>query len=527
LGFGLAKTIEVWPAGLDALAWDGEGHAEWFASERPCVAIRVDHYLNELFAALNDHRLKVDLSAAETGAPIFVQLPQLAVGHHTIRLSARATPSSETEPLGELEIVIRPREIPAWLGVSSHGPLRVDIDPPTPSLEAFWEGRVDVSVRGPEGRAVKCFFTLKDKAVGSPKPIPPIALPITPDRWRQHFETHVRRSESASRAYDTADTCVIRFDGDELGAFEISCERTFTPLRWVVEGSGQRRFVRVIDDSGEPGPLQVVHSAFETPTVEAVLGDAPRHEVPSGGGMYIARRASESAAVIVSPIVQGKGFDALHCSPRIELCGRSAKDIVALARINGTWARARIPGNLIGMAWRRDVLRALTREIFRIIGGDAWTRAELATSDAFDELKRSVSRKQEERNIAAGLFRVREELAQKSCEQRVQRLAESITTFRLLPHVAGAALVTAGGAVLRGRPPNDQDAHWLAGLALRLASAPASVEEWAGTGLDSGLTKLMEIPTIARAARFLVLVIDRDSNTLATLEAPYAGWEWK
>jgi hypothetical protein len=225
--------------------------------------------------------------------------------------------------------------------------------------------------------------------------------------------------------------------------------------------------------------------------------------------------------------VQGKGFDALHCSPQIELCGRSAKDIVALARINGTWARARIPGNLIGMAWRRDVLRALTREIFRIIGGDAWTRAELATSDAFDELKRSVSRKQEERNIAAGLFRVREELAQKSCERRVQRLAESITTFRLLPHVAGAALVTAGGAVLRGRPPNDQDAHWLAGLALRLASAPASVEEWAGTGLDSGLTKLMEIPTIARAARFLVLVIDRDSNTLATLEAPYAGWGWK
>jgi hypothetical protein len=165
--------------------------------------------------------------------------------------------------------------------------------------------------------------------------------------------------------------------------------------------------------------------------------------------------------------------------------------------------------------------------MFHIIGGGAWTQAELTTADAFDKLKQSVSKKPDERNLAAGLFRIHEELAQKSCEQRVQRLAESITTFRLLPHVAGATLGRVGGAVLRDRPPNDSDAYWLAGLALRLASAPSSAEEWAGSEFDTGLARLMEIPTIARAARFLVLVIDRDSNASATRKAPYAGWEWQ
>ena len=39
LGLGQARGIEVWPAGLSAVAWDGEGHGEWLASERPCLAI--------------------------------------------------------------------------------------------------------------------------------------------------------------------------------------------------------------------------------------------------------------------------------------------------------------------------------------------------------------------------------------------------------------------------------------------------------------------------------------------------------
>lgn len=530
MGLRLAKTLEAWPAGLDALAWDGEGHGEWFVSERPCIAIRVDHHLESLFAVLDDHRIKVDLSTAKTGEPVFVQLPTLAVGRHTMRLSARATASGETEPLGELEILMRVRETPARLGVSRHGPLVVDIDPSTPSLEQFWDGRVDVSVRGPGGRSLKCHITLGGKgAVGSAKTLPPLGLPITPERWRDHFDTHVRRSD-LWRAYDTADRGVIRFDGDDLGTFEIRCERAFTPLRWAVRRTGQQRSARVIDDSGDPEPLESVRLAFETPTVEESLGEAALHDVAAAGGLYVARRAGSSAAVILSPSSHGRGFDALRCSPRIATRGRSVEDIVVLTRLTSTWAAARAPGDAIGLVWRRDVIRALTREIFRIVGGDAWAVAESAASasdDAFEALKRSVSKKQEERNIAAGLFRVHEELAQKPLNQRVMRLADSVTTFRLLPQVSGEAIAASAGTVLRGRPAPDQGALWLSELALRLASAAPGLEQWSGPAFKRGLTSLTEMPTVARAARFLVLAIDRRMSARTSLESAYASWEWQ
>lgn len=52
LGLGQAKTIEVWPAGLAAVVWDGEGHGEWLASEQPCLAICVDHPIDGLLVSM-------------------------------------------------------------------------------------------------------------------------------------------------------------------------------------------------------------------------------------------------------------------------------------------------------------------------------------------------------------------------------------------------------------------------------------------------------------------------------------------
>lgn len=531
MGLGLAKTIEAWPSGLDALAWDGEGHGEWFVSERPCLAIRVDHKLDALVAVLDGHRLEIDLSAANATEAIFVELPELAAGHHTMRLSARARSSSETESIGELDVVMRVRETPAWLGVSPHGPLIVDVEPATPSLEQFWDGHVEVSVRGPEGRLVKCSVTLSDKgANGSPKQIQSLSLPITPDRWREHFDKHVKRGDLL-RAYETAETCLIRFDGDDLGTFEIKCERTFTPLRWVVRRSGQRHSARIIDDTGDPEPLHVVRVAFETPTIEEPLGNDPLYDVPLAGGLYVARRNRDAAAVIISPSVQGGGLQALRCVPRIAPRGRSVEDILCLIGLTRMWARARTPGNVLAMGWRRDVIRALTREIFRILGGDAWAAAESIADgnrEAFDQLKRAVSKKPDERNIAAGLSLVSNELAQKPCDQRVRRLAHTITNFRLIPHAFGALVLTTGGTVLRGRPANDQDPLWLSELALRLASSPSEVEDWAEPqALTDGLTKLLEIPTIARAARFLVLAIDHQLDVQSSQRDAYTTWRWE
>src|SRR5262249_39648865 len=150
-----AKTVEVWPAGLSAVVWDGEGHGEWLASERPCLAIQTDHQVDSLFVSIGrgiDQTLEI--TPIEPGKPVFVELPQLPVGLHTVRIDVRGRHEAQPELLGDLDVVMRVREARPWApGVSAQGPLVVETDPTTPTLEQLWEGRAAVTMRGPIGRS--------------------------------------------------------------------------------------------------------------------------------------------------------------------------------------------------------------------------------------------------------------------------------------------------------------------------------------------------------------------------------------
>src|SRR5579875_2337121 len=78
-----------------------------------------------------------------------------------------------------------------------------------------------------------------------------------------------------------------------------------------------------------------------------------------------------------------------------------------------------------------------------------------------------------------------------------------------------------------GSAAKDSDARWRSEFALRLSSDVGGVGAGAGGWLCSGLTRLMESPTLARAARFFVLSIDRQRQSQAGPAELYAGWEWK
>ena len=72
----------------------------------------------------------------------------------------------------------------------------------------------------------------------------------------------------------------------------------------------------------------------------------------------------------------------------------------------------------------------------------------------------------------------------------------------------------------------ERDPKWLSELALRLASNPAVVEEWAGEGLRAGTMRLLEVPTLARVARFLVIATDRHLQSRVAPGELYASWGW-
>lgn len=514
LGLGQAKTIEVWPAGLAAVAWDGEGHGEWLASERPCLAIRSDHAIATLIVSMANGALEV--TPVISGEPVFVELPELPIGVHTVHVCSQRNPGEGVVTLGDLDVIMRIREGRPWSpGVSPHGPLIVQMDPASPTLEQLWEGRVDVRIQGPVGRRVKCKAALFEKDAGVPTVatrLPPLELPLSPDEWRARFDKYFRETRRAQDAYDAARSCEVVFSGEELGAFFIRCEREFAPLRWALRRDGQARLARLIDDSGNTERPTVARMAFEAPGTEERLEPALEYRAPAGGGMYVARTRGSTAAVIVPPT--GIGLSNLRCVPRIDGRERSAESVVRALSIARLWGTARMAGDYLSATRQREVLLTLARHTSRVVCGENWARAEEALEagrESVAGLQRVVSRRHEEGEIGVALARKYSRLATATVKDRVDFVAELATKHLLVGK----------------RPGNAGDPQWLAELVLRLASDPAKVESWAGQDLRAGVGRLLEeLPTLARAARFLVVATDRHLGTPPGSGELYASWRW-
>ena len=531
LGLGQAKTIEVWPAGLAAVEWDGEGYGEWLASEQPCLAILTDHPLESLLISMSgNENPSLELTSVNSGEPIFVELPQLPVGRHSVQVSARSS-TGEIEQLEDLDVVIRIREPRPWSpgDANSQGPLFIHMDPPVPTLEDLWEGKADVFLKGPSDCKVKCrvsLFQRDGETATISKQLPQIGMPFTPSDWRVYFEKYFQNPHNSlekkktQETYDISRICQFEFNADELGAFTVRCEREFTPLRWALRRHGDRAILRLLDDSGDSEQPVVCRMAFETPCVDEPLTPAPEYQVPDSGAMYVARTGKFSAAIIVPPPVVRNLAD-LRCVPNIEKQQRSLTSAIRAVEIAGLWGRARLPGDILSMTRQRDVVGALVRDVFRLVCGDNWERAEARVasnndSSAIESLSRVVSKHQEEAPVGNILLRDVETLSHDTCKSRIQLLA-SLTTKYLLLRAGGAGSV----------PPADiSSPKWFAEFSLRLASDPTGVETWAGQHLHFGLKRLLETPTLARAARFLVIATDHHLRPQTASGELYTSWRW-
>lgn len=518
LGLRQAKTIEVWPAGLTAVVWDGEGHGEWLASERPTFAIRSDYPLDAILLSMSGSA-SLELTSIAPGEPIFVELPHLAVGLHTVHVRARTDAEANAEELGDLDVVMRVREVQPWTrGVALSGPLVVQVEPPAPTLEQLWEGQVDIEVRGPAGRVVRCSVSLFEGADGNPtvvKTLPPLLLPLTPRQWRACFEKHSRGDRRMQDGYDMARLCRLDFIAEELGAFTIECEREFVPLRWALRRHGKNPVARLIDDSGATDPPVVSYYTFERPAVAVQLAPASEYPVSAPGGLYLARQHNSTAAVIVLPRIQSLAD--LGANMQIDGPTGSTEAVIDAIEVGQLWASARTSGDILSLSKRRRVLRTVVRHIFRLVGGERWAaaeqKAECGVDRDFSDLRRTVSRRPDRSGIAAVLALEAADLAEAKLQARVSRLADLASNFRLLTSdVPGKD--SAGSH------------RWLAEFALRLASSPKDVAAWAGPQFRLATANLMKVPTLARAARFLVIATDHHLESQVGPDEVYAGWEW-
>ena len=436
-----------------------------------------------------------------------------------------------------MDVVIRIREDrPQSQIVSPIGPLLLEIEPPSPTLEQLWEGQVDLSLQGPTGRSVEIGVSFGGSNAESStftRRLPPLSLPFQSDEWRSHFGDHLQNEIEAQDAYDLARACTLEFDAGELGQFEISFERAFTPLRWAVRRRRNGYLVRLIDDRGNPEPAAMSRWAFEIPCVEESLTFNSAAQAQESGGLFVAGTGESNSAIIVPPAPNRMRLQDLRLIPSIERYERSLDSVEMLVGVLGLWGSARLPGDLLSVMRQRTVLRELLSELFRLICGDRWARAESqsvekGTLDALRPLTDLVSSRRVDIGLGRSLYGSVEEFATASCDGRVRLLSSLMVEYRLAGLSARPERASRPSTDARQSNGTD-DSHWMAEFLLRMSTDPGNVAAWAAEGLRTGMAHLFDTPTAAKAARYLVLATDcyfQANSRLGGL-GPYDGWRWE
>jgi hypothetical protein len=322
LGLSIARTVRIWPAGLPARGWDGEGQTEWIVGETPCFAIEHDHPIDRLEIHLNGSH-KIDVPANSPGNPIFIRLPPLAVGRHTLVVRVKGAHNGPgrggQEPVeGVVSLLVRAPE--TWKpGTTLHSGLVVTADPPEPSLDAFWGGETKLTVLGPEGRQVNGTIQLlggSGEELAS-ECIGVLPLPVAPESWSRAFAEFTLHDRDPW-SYLAASSGRVVIDGGDLGSFNVPLHRDVEPVRWICRRRQKTMVLRLVDDTAQDEAMSVREYNFANPT-RAMPVELARSingfEPPAPGGLYVANREGQRHSLVISMPKVSSGLAGLLIEP--------------------------------------------------------------------------------------------------------------------------------------------------------------------------------------------------------------------
>ena len=400
-GLQVARTVRIWPAGLSARDFDGEGHTEWLTTEAPCFGIIHDHAV-EAFSLRLDNGEETLIKAPDIGIPVFARIAPLPAGRHTLIVKVRRayTPGLPFSPPAEGVVMLDVREPEPWVpGTTFHAGLTISLDPHDPSLDGFWEGNVGVNILGPAGHHVTCSISLC-AANGKELLAEQIAtfdLPVTPSDWTKRFRSFI---DDEGRAWTYLEATSGRFviKGDELGEYVLRLERDVTPVRWVCRSLHRVTTVRLIDDTGGKDSPECKFFSFQHPSAPIDL-DAQTvmagYEAPAPGGIFEARHGKFHDTVNISVPPSGRGFADLVFEPDLHELNSHTFPITDILESLKLWSEARLLGPLVGIR-RGRVIDRLVNRLYSRLCGQHWAEAEAAyllnSHSGFDaqKLARSV-----------------------------------------------------------------------------------------------------------------------------------------
>ncbi len=510
LGLDVARTIRVWPAGLPARGWDGEGHSEWLTTETPCFGIVHDHPV-DAYALRLDNGAENLIAAGPIGSPVFVQLSPLPTGRHTLLVKARrhsfiASSVSSPPPEGFIELVVR--EPQPWVfGTAPHSGLIVSLDPHDADLDTFWGNAAKLSVLGPPSHKATCSITLetsKGEQVLSEQVDGPMNLPITPDTWKSKFDQFTKVEDFAWRYLDAA-AGNLTIQADELGHFVIRLEREILPLRWVLRNTSGNIVLKLIDDTDqENAQLKILFCEMNEPA--RVINRAPKKFGPGlvvepPGGLFIARRGRYNDTIIVSALSKGAGLQGLGVAPVFSNIKERSVSLPHAFRVLDFWLDARLAGFHAGIR-RQKIVDAFLIAIFSRLCGPEWARGETefytqrGAQRAIDFLQLKVQKRS---GFGASLRRDHDQMADDP-ESRTQWYWEKAKRYGIC---------------------SDKK---LCDFALKLASEPNKLRRMCGNELDELIEQASENKVLVRGARLIALLSASKEHNLSTDLLP--RWNW-
>ena len=509
LGLRIARSIRVWPAGLPGRGWDGEGSSEWLTTEAPCFGLSHDHPVDAYAFRLNggvEHLVHTD----GTDDPVFVRLPPLPVGIHSLTVKARRNDAIEvvaSSPPAEGFAQLTVREPEPWTpGVTSHPGLIVNIDPTEPDLDTFWRNETHLSVFGPKNYSAVLTVELEaadgnqilNDRVGAP-----FALPITPEKWRRSFDQFLGQRERAER-YLEAVRGTLTIDAESLGVRAILFEHDVKPLRWLTRRARDDIFVRLVNDTGQEGieakvylydmghPL--VMSPIAPDKVRAGLAVRPP------GSLFYAEYAGHNDTVIVSNVDTEIGLHGLGFSPRIGKLARNTQALSNALLVLGRWQEARLSGFLIKVR-HQQIIDGILEALFEALCGRNWADAESRfrknpkSSEALEGLKLRIDKQP---SFAVALMRNQSNVSAEP-HLRTRWFAEAAARYRVC---------------------NDRS---LCEFALRLASQPQALSALPMSQLSAFISQILNNPATLRGARLLALLAASDDDVPVP---SLPRWQW-
>lgn len=455
-GILVGRVISVWPAGLPARRWDGQSRADWFLGEIPSFGICADHDVKVLEVSVNAGA-KTVFSSVEAGRAVFISLSGLAQGAHHLVVEATVTDSRGRPVLSKVAIEVGITPPVAWVaGTTDFKGMVPLVTPAEPSLDDFFEGRVDLSVSGPPAYSVEFSLELLDANNSdlATEHVMEAQLPCTEDTWRRHCAQFVK-NWATPWAFLSATGGNIVIKSDELGTCRIPLHRDVRPVRFIWHATDKTTRVRLLDEHRSGEPASADFYPFNEPCTPALSTSQELQEgfePPTPGGLFSLQYGEVKENLVVS---MRQITSLAELAPEPSDAGfptgeNALRDIQShLTR----WRSATLAGPLAHHR-RKVIVHRLEQHMFRLLCGDSWWQAELAyerSEKSESDLKTLASKTETSPSFSFLLSRDIGEMRALGYLDRVGRFADMANRYGINNLTTSGVAMAVAAATERGR----------------------------------------------------------------------------